>query len=79
MLPGVRPGRAVARITFINTYTATAKVVTRTIAITPTCPVTKTRPAQGGDPGSCPAPKAGVTRSDSGRYTGPVRHSIIIT
>lgn len=51
----------VTRISFINTYTATAKVVTRTIAITPTCPVTKTRPAQGGDPGNCaPATKTGL-------------------
>ena len=35
----------VTRITFVNTYTATSKVVTRTIAVSPTCPVTKAKPA----------------------------------
>ncbi|MGI9197835.1 MAG: Ig-like domain-containing protein [Candidatus Nanopelagicales bacterium] len=46
------------RVTFVNTYTAAAATVTRTVAVVPDCPVTKARPAEAGDPGSCPATKA---------------------
>jgi len=67
-------------VTVRNTYRARAHVVTRTVHVLDRCsPAPKVLPRGSDAPVCAPRSLIGADAWRNGRYTGPVRHSIIIT